>query len=313
MALPKAIERQVAEANAAQAAIEAQSAVPTGVIDDPSQLQAPAPEPQVAAPQTPAPAAPPTAPSENWEHKYRTLQGLLNKQRTDFDARAQTQESELAKLRKLVTELQAAKEAKQEKAVADPKDVEAFGADMVEMVQRYAERVFQSMASKTVDLDRRVAALEQQVTGVSQKTEMSMEQHFYAALGSAVPNWSAVNEDPKFMSWLAELDPVYGVPRKAALDVAYNNLNAPHVISIFKAFIDQHPPVKPESLAQQVAPSSVATPAPATSAPAKPIFSAKFVEKVYNDLARGRYASNPAEGERLRKEIDLAAVEQRIR
>ena len=92
-----------------------------------------------------------------------------------------------------------------------------------------------------------------------------------------------------------------------------NQFNLRHVISIFKTFADKHPPVKPDSLAQQVAPSTVASAAPIASTPAKPILSQKFIEKFFNDVARGKYKANPAEEQRLRNEIDMAAAEGRVR
>ena len=203
-----------------------------------------------------------------------------------------------------------------EKAVADPKDVENFGADLIEMVQRYAERAFQNMSEhfggKATELDGRLVALEQQVTGVSARTNTTLEQQFYATLNTLVPDWEQVNQDPRWLSWLGETDPIYGAARQAALDQAHQNMDVQRVSSVFKAFKEAHPVKARSSMANQVAPQGASGVAPGAPA-ARPVLSAKFVEKFYNDIAKGRYAGNEAEAARIETEINQAAAEGRIR
>lgn len=315
MALPKVVERHAAEADAAQAAFMAQT-TQSGeqVLNDPAQLH-PAPD----APGNPVQqvATPPALPPEDWQQKYRTLQGIFAKQTGELQAQNKVYESQLAEFRQSLAEMKAKQDKPSEKAAADPKDVENFGADLVDMVQRYAERMFQSVADqfggKAAELESRIAKLETTVTGVSAKTESTMEQQFFAALDGLVPNWTRINGDGRWLQWLAETDPVYGAPRQAALDHAQAALDVKRVSAIFQAFERQFPPTQAESLANQVAPSTAASPMSVTAQPARPILSSKFVEKFYNDKARGRYDSNPAEAARIEAEIDNAARESRIR
>jgi hypothetical protein len=84
------------------------------------------------------------------------------------------------------------------------------------------------------------------------------------------------------------------------------------VASVFNAFKTAHP-VKPRgSLDNQVAPTGSASNAPA-SPQGKPIFSSKFVEKFYNEYAKGQWSGREDEAARIVAEIDIAAAEGRIR
>ena len=322
MALPKAIQRQVDEAAAAEAAVAQQALAAEVVVTDASQLQ-PSNDPtntnDSATPRAAENPPPAPAPADDWQQKYKSLQGMFAQKTGELQAQNKQYESQLTLMQRQIDALAQVKkqdEAK-DKAAADPKDVENFGADLIEMVQRYAEKVFQSMATqfggKATELDGRIAALEQQVTGVAHRTNTTLEQQFYATLNTLVPDWEQVNQDPRWLSWLSESDPVYGAARQAALDGAHQQMDVQRVASVFKAFKSAHP-VKPQSsLANQVAPNGAAASSP-TAPAARPILSSKFVEKFYNDVAKGKvYAGREAEVARIDAEINLAAHEGRIR
>lgn len=309
--LPPAIARQVAEADNIVNTLSAQPATP----EPPAPTPAPVSETPPPAP-TPAPAPADDPNSETWAQRFRTLQGITAQQANRMREQEQAHQRQVAELQSLLQELKAAKAEKPaEKQAADPKDVETFGADLVEMVQRYAERVFQSMAAqfggKAAELETRITAVEQQVTGVSKKTELTREQQFYATLDVLVPSWKQVNEQQRWLQWLGEMDPVYGAPRQAALDIAFEALDAKRVAAIFNTFLTQHPPAQKESLAAQVAPPTAAAPAPAVSPPPKRIFTEKEVLHFYNEKAKGRLVG--PEADRMAAEIELAAAENRIR
>lgn len=320
MALPKAIQKQVDEAAAVETALAQQQAqAAEALVTDASQLLASTDAP--VAPPAPAeipPQTPPAAATEDWQQKYRSLQGMFAQKTSELQTQVRSYESQMAQLQKQLDVLMQArqKEEAKEKAAADPKDVENFGADMVEMVQRYAERVYQGMASqfgaKAADLDKRIGALEQQVTGVATKTNVTLEQQFYATLKSLVPDWEEVNQEQRWLTWLAETDPVYGAPRQAALDAAHQQMDAQRVANVFKAFKAAQPPKAQSALANQVAPNGAAASVPTAAAP-KPVISSKFVEKFFTDLAKGRYAGREKEAANIEAEINLAAAEGRIR
>jgi len=307
MTLPKAIQRQAEEAAAAQAAIAA-TVQPDGVA---------APTPQPAEPPAPAPVAAP-AQVDSWEQRYRSLQGILAKETSTLRAQAAASESKLVELTQQIAILTQRQAEPKPAQVADPKDVEAFGTDMLEMVQRYAERVFQNMTAqvdgKLAGFETRLQKLEGDVTGVDARATASLEQTFYATLKKLVPNYEEVNASDAWLVWLGDADPVYGVPRQAALDAAFERLDAPRVANVFKAFEASRPPSPSAGLEAQVAPNGVAPIHSSQQAPSAPqVMSAKFVEKFYNDVAKGRYLGREGEVARIEAEIQTAAAAGLIR
>lgn len=316
MAIPKTVQRQLDAAEATQQAV-AQGAETQNedVVTDIRQLETPEPTPVAAPTPTPAPTAPTPPASESLEHKFRTLQGMWNSER----AQNKALESQLSQLSNQVQSLVAAAAAKPAEPPAqaqpDPRDAAQFGEDMVEMVQRYVNRALDTMrsdiSSVAANLDKRVKALESQVTGVSQKTEMTLEQAFYGALDQAVPDWRQINADERWLAWLGEVDEVYGAPRQLALETAHQRSDAKRVIAIFNQFKAAQA-ARPKLESQQT-PSSTGQQAPvAQAAPAKRMVSQKLVKQFYDDLAKGRYRGREEESLRLQAEIDMAAAEGRI-
>lgn len=321
MGLPRTVQRQLEEAEALAAA-QMTPAEPTpgpNVVTDVSQIGAqPAPAPAPAAPPAPAPAPAAPAPApDDVEHKYRTLQGMFRAEQDQKRALA----AQLQQMQQQIDALTAKTTAPAPKAPeieADPNDKRLFGDDTVEMVNKYVRQaltVFEGrMGSLAQNLDARLKALEGQVTGVSQRTELSIEEQFKATLRQLVPDWEQVNRDPEWLRWLAEEDPVYGVTRQAALDQAAADRSAPRVAAVFKAFKDTRPaPKAPDSAASLVVPSeggggAVTPPAPQP----KQIVTQKAIQTFYNDVAKGRYRGREAEQQRIEAEINLAVFEGRV-
>lgn len=313
---PKAVQRQLAQA---EAILASQAAVPqpTNVIDDVSQLQAPAapapaPVATPAAPEvTPPPAAPATPPVD-YEQKFKTLQGMFNAEVPRWQAQSKTLESENVALKEQIRALtEATKAAKPEKAPVDPKDAQEFGADVIEMVQRYATASHEALRQ---EFDARLRELEAAVNGVSKKAEVSLEQQFYATLTKLVPDWEAINTDERWLAWLSEKDPTFGVPRQAALSSAHQSGDAGRVAQVFNLFLSSLPKPRQETLAEQAAPVSAGSaPAPVEATPApRQMLSQKFVQTFYRDVALGRYKGREAEVARVEAEINSAAAEGRI-
>lgn len=315
MALPKTVERQLAQAEALQQSMQdAAAQPPTDVLDNASQLPQAAPAP--AAEVQPAPPAPPAPPPEhtvNWEQKFKTIQGMYNAEIPRLQAQNRTYESDLTSLKEqvrvLTTAAQQATKPKDTQAV-DPKDIEAFGADLIDMVRRQAAA---SHASLRDEFAQRISALEESVNGVSQKAAASQESQFYATLRSMVPDWQQINVDERWLAWLSEEDPTFGLPRQAALDRAHHTGDAGRVAALFTQFKNSLPKPRQESLDNQVAPTGSGNPAPTppVEAPRQRI-SQKFVQSFYRDVAQNKYHGREAEAARIENEINLAAAEGRI-
>lgn len=312
MALPPQIQAQVEAADATLAAMNKpaeylQTQEP--ITDQPAPKEV-EPQPQAAAP---APTAPQPDP---WEHKYKTLQGRYNSDVPKLQAQVselKTQlETAIAKLEEV------AKPAVQEKKpVADPQDVEAFGQDLVDMVQRVAERMFGGAAAEfqrqAAVFEQRLAKLEGALKGTTETVAMTAEQAFFDRLTKLVPNWEEINVNQAFLAWLAEVDPVYGQPRQAALDAAQQSLNSERAANVFKAFMATQPQApKTNPVDKQVSPKAAASAAP-TATDNKPIITQAQIKAFYDDVARGLYRGRQQEMQQVEAKINAAIAEGRVR
>lgn len=321
MALPKAIQAQVDQAEAITQQLAQESVPQVQTVESLIQpANAPTVNPTETEPQAQQLQTPTPPPVDEAEQRYRTLKGKydaevprLNQALRERDGQMQEMARQLSELK---VKVEQASEKPKQRPDADPKDVENFGQDLVEMVQRYAEQMFQYMSeqisNKATQFEGRLAALEQQVNGVSQKADTTLETQFYATLGAIVPDWEQINSNDKWLAWLAEIDPVYGAPRQAALDAAHQRMDVQRVAAVFNAFKQSRPASPQKALENQVAPSGAASAAP-VQAQGKPVLSAKSIEQFYNDVSKGKYNSRPQERDRLMAEIDIAVAEGRVR
>lgn len=206
-----------------------------------------------------------------------------------------------------------------QKPTFNAEDIDRFGADMLEMVTRQAKETFDRLSAQfqapLKALSDRISALEGNIGQVAQTATQSREDQFYTLLESLVPDYKQINESQEWLQWLDEADPTYGVPRQAALDRAFQALDARHTAKIFQVFKDSRPkpPAKPtDSLASQVAPHSATAGTPA--APAAPeVISQASIIAFYDDVRRGKYRGREEEVARYESIINRAYQEGRIR
>jgi hypothetical protein len=302
MNLPKRVQADLDAANALEARIQAERAEPAANtaqrVEDLVHASAPAaPEPQIP-PVVAPPAAPPEPAKPDFEHKFNVLQGMYKADVT----RVKDQ------LKELGTEIERLKQAPAAPAAApqpNEKDIETFGADLIEMVKRYAE-------GQQAQVNARLDALEQKVSGVASAAVRSAKQVFFDKLRQLVPDMEAINADERWLVWLGELDAAFGLPRQAALDDAQEKLDAPRVAGMFAAFRKALPvPPPPPSLEDQIAPHTAGTPLPVPDAP-KQLIGTKAIDAFYNDVGRGRYVGREAEMTRIEANINLAIAEGRV-
>lgn len=322
--LPDPIRRQVEAAEAllpqptpeTPAGDEVQDeavAAPPPAADEHVAAPAPAPEaPPVLSDVEPEPPAKPADSEQTWEQRYRSLQGLTNRNSADFKQRLHARDQELDALRKQVQELTA--RAEQAKPDVDPNDVETFGEDLVRMVQRAAE---QTLARKLAPLDGRLQELDRRVDGTSHAATRTAEELFFAKLREQVPDVDIINTDPGFLHWLAEEDPVYGVTRQSALDQAGAAMDVARVARVFNAYKGTSAPASPvhrtvqSQLEKQVAPRATSAP-PTAGQPSKRIYTSSEVTAFYDAKRRGAYRNREADAQREEAAINAALAEGRI-
>lgn len=319
MALPPQVQ---AALDAADATLAAANAVPTNPEAIPP--IEPPPEPAPAEP-TPEPAPAPVEPApkpqpDPWEARYKTLQGVFNKEVPQLQQQVKTLQGQLDQAIQRLDQAtaQAREQQVRQPAPAEAKDVEEFGQDLVSMVSRVAQtavsRATQAFEDKLNTLANQIVHVSEQLKGTSQTVAATAEQTFFAELTKLVPDWETINGDQAFLQWLGESDPVYGVPRQDALTKAQQQLDAKRVAAVFRAYTGPQqaaPKSGPDPLEKQVSPKSAAAPQPA--APQAQIISAAQVSKFYDDVRRGHYRGKEAEAAQIEQMINAALAEGRVR
>jgi hypothetical protein len=322
--MPKAVQAQLEAAERIQQQMQEATAAPAPqlpTLDEalaqpaaPTEPTPPAPAPVVPPAPAPAPTPAPTpAPQPDpWEHKYRVLQGQFNKLVPELQQQVKTLSTEVTTLKQ-----QKPEPAPQQKPQPDAKDVEDFGKELVEMVsrnvQRHIDAVVGSLSARIDSLETLAKELQHGVKTTSEQVALTAEESFWQSLSQQVPDYPAINKDPAFLAWLAEVDEVYGEQRQAALDFATNRLDAARTAAVFKAFkkmrAAQQPPneLVPESL--NPLPSSGGGTPPVSQ---KPVIYTSQITAFYDRKRRGQYRGNEAEMNRIEAEIDSAVREGRV-
>jgi hypothetical protein len=323
--LPQAIQNQLdaaeavlTKANTPPADPTAAQPTPPAITPQPAASDAP-PDQQPAALQTP-----PAQPATDWEQKYRTLQGVMNSQMPKLQ---QSNKDLEAKVNELLATVEKLKTPAPAPAPAAPpvdtsKDNDEFGKDLVEMVQRQVRAYTASITARfdafTADTATRLDKLEVGVTATTEKVAQTDEDLFFSRLTAAVPDWEAINADESFLMWLGEVDPVYRLPRQAALDRAQRGKDHAGAAAVFNAFkaLKQTQQKSPAPMKQvldgQVSPSGTQANAVPTPS-AKETFTAAQVETFYRELAQKKWADRAREAKAMEDRINAALAEGRIR
>jgi len=311
MALPNQVQAALDAADATLAEVNAGSGAQPA--EDVFAAAAP-PEPE-QSPAPPEPVAPP-APvvrDEPWEQRFNVLRGKYDAEVPILHKQVRALEAEL---QSAMARLEVAAKAQQAQAVSvvDPKDVESFGEDLVSMVDRVAKtsmgQTARDLAAKNAAMEAQIAAMAEQLKGTSTQLAVTAEQSFFERLSKSVPDWSQVNTDKGFLSWLAEADPVYGVPRQQALAAAQQRLDVDRVAAVFNAYTGgSKAPKAADPLASMVSPKGASTVAPVATG--SPVITQAQVSKFYDDGRRGVYSA--PEYARIESLINAALAEGRIR
>jgi len=318
MALPRVIQEQVEQADAFVAQMTGQT---EQTETDPRTDIDPQPDPETQAQPVSQENEPKQAPvpEETWERKYLTLKGM-------YDAEVPRLHSQMREMNQQVQALIAeAATAKAQQPRPEPvtaktliteQDKEAFGSDLLDLIDRATEQKLAGNRDLEVQLRAEINELKGKLGNVTERQVVSDKDRYEAALSSQVPDWEAMNIDQGFLTWLAEVDPVYGMPRQYALTNAYESLDANRTATIFKQYKATIAPTqRPQAnreLQRQVAPTrSHTSPAPTTSSADKRLYTTSDIDSFYTEWRRGMI--DEAEAVQIERDIHAAINEGRIR
>lgn len=137
---------------------------------------------------------------------------------------------------------------------------------------------------------------------------------FLEKLGNLVPNYAVVNVDPKFIEYMNEADDDSGLPNGELFKRAEEALDVKRVAQFFNEFLSRGKKGQ-DILTQSITPSGVQSSKQEVKQNSKtPIITRKFIDKFYEDYARGKYKGTQGRKEAARIEalIDEAVYSGNI-
>jgi len=343
--IPRAITAQGERADQIQRALQPETPPVTADGKQPPPGDAPAiPAQDPSTPQNEVPPAPGEPEDNNWERRFKGLQG-----RYDRDVR-QVREN-IGQMSDQIRQLQDQNatlrmslppppapngEIPPVQSLLTQQEIDDYGQEFVDVSRRIAQEV-------AAPLQAEIRSLRGQLGTVSQETGNAFLQRMDREIGAVVQNWQTLNRDQRFVEWTKLPDLFSGAIRQALMQEAWNAGDSRRVAAFFQAFLaeeaavdpqranGQHrvpefhrtvtptppvspvaPPVQPPQLALE----DLAAPGRAHSAggnPAeKPVYTSADLTRFWTDVAHGRWRGREAQQQAVEADIMQAQKEGRI-
>lgn len=334
--IPAAVKARAAAADALHKQIYNTAESPATPPETPP-AETPPPADPATPPETPPvdpatppadPATPPADPAEpknGWEHAYKSMKGRY--ERSQEALRIANERTSFLEQR--VRELEdapppPAATLPPTTPVLTPKEIEDYGPDFLEVVGKKAQEIY---APVVAGLQNQIAELQSQLGNVGKTVASTARDKMKAQLSSEVANWSEINVNPDFLTWLSLPDQFSGVKRHDLLKDAWGRNDAARVLAFFKGFLAQEAADAPAAIEpdeHQDQPGKVpletlaapgrAKPAAGPKTPAeKPIITRPYISQFYAEVAAGKYRGREQEKLEIEQRISAAAREGRIK
>lgn len=324
--VPQHIQQRMEDAQKLQQALYGEKEAP---VPDTANTPAEPVEPAVAEvapeaviePKVEPVAEPQPQPRDDFEHQYKVIKGK-------YDAevpRLQHQNRELERqMRELYTRLEEVERKREEPPKADDielvsaKDVEDFGADLMDAVRRVATQVAKAeLASLEARIAADKAATETKLAHVQERVVLSESEKFWNRVETLVPDWKSVDIDPEWISFL-NTSPDFTTETYRELAgkaiAAGEAEKVAKLVAIWRGTKPVEPAPEPTpkqphpDLQRQVAPSTAKSFTP----PASPkIWTGAEYEAIYSPQAVTKYPAKELEA--LQAELQVALAEGRVR
>ena len=274
-------------------------------------------------------------PAKYWEHKYKTLQGMYNKEIPQLQGDLRRLREEKAGLENIIatmTPSDPAAPAVTSQPLVTDEEIADWGPEMTDYMKRVIRQeydpVINQLKADNEILRNQNLQLQQSVGTFSADSSATGRTRHLEALAVQVPDWQEVNYDQDFLDWLESPDAFSGRKRLDLLHEAHENNDTPRVVAFFKAFKrdkavvteDVPPPAAPAEptvrldtlVAPGKAPSTTAQPSTANDQNTK-IWSQAEIQQFYRDVQRGKYRGRDAEKARTEAAIVKAGREGRVK
>lgn len=311
---------------------------PPAHTPEPSEPPAP-PAPQPASPTSPqTPPAPPAEEltADQWRHRYLSMQGRYQQTATALGAMQEQMQEMGDELMRSQQEIERVRGAGPHPGVQPavpaptqfltPEEIQAYGPEFIDVVQRAAR------ASIMPDLQNLQGGMQQAVKQIGQRVQKVTVGSVQQQLDSALPEWRALNVDPRFKAWCNSPDIYSGQVRGRLLNAAFQAADAPRVLAFFKGFLAEEQATgqlpDPQTIEPAPPPRTPAIPLDSLAAPGrprpangnnpaapadKPIFTRNQIAGFYQAVRQGHYSGRDAEKNAMEQSIFLAQREGRVR
>lgn len=254
------------------------------------------------ASETPAPSndSQPPAPQDDWEHRFKVLQGKYNSEVPRFAQENKDLKSRLEALESEMTQLKATPP----EPLVKQEEIDEYGEGLIDVARRIAQ---EELAKKQTEID----ALKAQINQISTATTNTAKNDFFKSLSAIVPEWEQINADPAFLSWLDEFDELAGETRQALLSRAEQARDAARVGKFFTSYKKTSSSWAANSqsaLEQQVVPPTSKAP---DTPPSKKVWTRAEISEFYDRVRKG--AVSDADAIAIEADITAASIEGRIR
>ena len=265
-------------------------------------------------------------PTDNFEHKYKVLQGKYDAEVPALHGQLKQLQSELTSVQSLLANLKQPEKVDESSFTAEKllseDEIDEYGPEMIDIIRRAAREEF---GPKMARLEKENESLREMLSNVSTTVSESARDNVIESLTSAIPNWREINTDTKFISWLDEREVFSGARRHDLLTQAFENNDAARVIAFFKSYLDENATVQPTAqpaqaptqepkvdLMSMAAPGTPKTDPQVGAQKDKRVYTHQEIAAFYRDVQKGLYKNNPAEKEAIERDIIAAGPEGRI-
>lgn len=324
MALPKQVQRDLDEIKAYDEAMLAEQTGAPAPVEQPEPVAVepvvavvPAPEVQeVVEPVSNVVELKPAVDEEmTWKQRYKTLDGMIeaeNRRNKELHGTVQQLQAEITTLKAVP------KPATPSAPLITDQELEDLGIDKetIDVQRRVAREALAPLQAKLDSLEAENGNLRAQIgqTGY-QVANLSFEQK----LQDKVPDFEAINADPKWVAWLDEVDPILRAPRRTVAQAAFERGDADAVAAYVTLFRSTAKPVEPltrstdSELRQQVAPSRSVSAATAPQGEQARIYTEAEASTLFDKVGLLYRQGKNEEASKLETELTVAYNTGRVR
>lgn len=271
----------------------------------------------------------PAKPAEvDWEARFKGAQAAYNRDvprlRQELDKALEVNEAlrgEVAEIKEMLSNKAPEPTPIPEEVTLSDEELEQYGPGLVHVIKQIAEQSKGDLAKEVVELRQQLADLGNTTKEIVKTTVRSVEDKFWDALDSAIPNWESVNMEEGFHGFLAQAIPYSGgKTRHDVLNEARDKYDAKTVIEIFSDYVNGEPS---QGSSQSSEPTPDLSVPPELETPDNrsggvppneevKYYSQSEINQFYKDKREGLYRGKEEEAKKIEKDIFAAGQQGRI-